>query len=144
MPCPFHISFPVEDLAAARAFYVGCLGAEEGRSTDAWVDFNLGGHQFSAHRVPAQPVSGPLGAGEPLGAVDGEAVPVLHFGLVLPWAEWEAMVLRLRAAGVPFRREPGLRFVGQPGEQATFFVDDPSGNALEFKAFRDPAALFAR
>ena len=133
------MSFPVADLAAARSFYVGCLGAEEGRSTAAWVDFNLGGHQLSAHLV-----SGGARAAGPTGAVDGEAVPVLHFGLVLPWAAWEALVLRLRAAGVPFRREPGLRFVGEPGEQATFFVDDPSGNALEFKAFRDPSALFAR
>jgi extradiol dioxygenase family protein len=139
MPCPFHISFPVEDLAAARAFYVGCLGAEEGRSTPAWVDFNLGGHQLSAHQV-----AGGARAPGATGAVDGEAVPVLHFGLVLPWAEWEALVRRVRAAGVPFRREPGLRFVGEAGEQATFFVDDPSGNALEFKAFRDPSALFAR
>jgi extradiol dioxygenase family protein len=141
MPCPFHISFPVADLTAARDFYLRCLGAQEGRATEDWVDFNLGGHQLSAHRVPPEAGGGLASSA---GEVDGEAVPVRHFGLVLPWAEWEALVVRLRAAGVRFRREPGLRFVGGPGEQATFFVDDPSGNALEFKAFRDPASLFAR
>jgi extradiol dioxygenase family protein len=135
---PFHLAFPVHDLAAARAFYGGVLGCPEGRSSESWVDFDLCGHQIVAHLV-----SGTL-AGADTNRVDGDDVPTRHFGLVLDWDEWERWALRLRAAGVRFLIEPHVRFRGQPGEQATLFVADPSGNALEFKAFRDRGRLFAK
>ena len=135
---PFHLAFPVHDLAAARAFYGGLLGCPEGRSSETWIDFDLYGHQIVAHLHPgmaaAQAHSNP---------VDGHDVPVPHFGVVLEMAQWEALAERLTAAGVRFVIEPHVRFSGQPGEQATLFFHDPSGNALEFKAFRDDAALFA-
>ena len=135
---PFHLAFPVHDLAAARAFYGDLLGCPEGRSSADWVDFDLEGHQIVAHLAPeeARPA--------PTNAVDGDAVPVRHFGLVLPWARWEALAERLKGAGVAFLVPPRVRFAGQAGEQGTFFVADPSGNALEFKAFRDEGQLFAR
>ncbi|USI73614.1 VOC family protein [Sphingomonas morindae] len=134
---PFHLAFPVDDLAAARAFYGGVLGCAEGRSAAHWIDFNLYGHQIVAHLDPAP-------RGDAVRApVDGHDVPVPHFGLVLDWDEWEALAARLVAAGIAFGIEPHIRFVGQPGEQATMFFRDPAGNALEFKAFRDPAKLFA-
>lgn len=133
---PFHLAFPVTDLAAARTFYGGLLGCPEGRSSDEWVDFNLYGHQIVAHLAPAEDAA----ATNP---VDGKQVPVRHFGVVLPWEEWHALADRLKAAGVTFVIEPGIRFTGKVGEQATMFFLDPSGNALEFKAFRDPARLFA-
>lgn len=134
---PFHLAFPVHDLAAARAFYGGLLGCREGRSSDQWVDFDLHGHQIVAHLAP--------GAARPEAAnrVDGEDVPVPHFGLVLPMAEWRALADRLTAAGTDFVIAPTVRFAGQAGEQATMFFTDPSGNALEFKAMADPAKLFA-
>ena len=138
MTRPFHLAFPVHDLAAARAFYGGMLGCTEGRSSDAWVDFNLYGHQIVAHLDPAAravAVSNP---------VDGHDVPVPHFGVVLTMDEWRALSDRLKAAGTRFGIEPHIRFVGQPGEQATMFFCDPSGNALEFKAFADDAMVFAR
>lgn len=134
---PFHLAFPVNDLAAARAFYGGVLGCGEGRSSDRWVDFDLFGHQLVAHlddRARGAEASNP---------VDGHDVPVPHFGVVLTMADWQSLADRLRAAGVEFGIEPHLRFVGQPGEQATMFFRDPSGNALEFKAFADDAMLFA-
>ena len=137
VPPPFHLAFPVDDLAAARAFYGGVLGCAEGRSSDAWVDFDLRGHQIVAHVVRGH--RGDAGTN----AVDGHGVPVPHFGLVLTWEDWEALVARLRGAGHPFASEPYVRFAGQVGEQGTFFVRDPAGNALEFKAFRDPGRLFA-
>jgi extradiol dioxygenase family protein len=133
---PFHLAFPVTDLAAARIFYGGLLGCPEGRSSDEWVDFNLYGHQIVAHLAPAEDAA----ATNP---VDGKQVPVRHFGVVLPWDAWHALADRLKAAGVTFVIEPGIRFAGKVGEQATMFFLDPSGNALEFKAFRDPARLFA-
>lgn len=136
---PFHLAFPVHDLAAARAFYGELLGCPEGRSSAAWVDFDLHGHQIVAHLHP-RAAAADAAANE----VDGEQVPVRHFGLVLEWDAWEALVARLRDAGQRFLVEPGVRFAGEVGEQATCFVRDPSGNALEFKAFRDPRALFAR
>ncbi len=136
---PFHIAFPVDDLVQARAFYGGVLGCPEGRSGDAWVDFDLYGHQIVAHLVPGQ-----TPAPAPTNAVDGEAVPVRHFGVVLDWHEWHALAERLRDAGSDFLIEPGIRFAGESGEQATMFIRDPSGNALEFKSFRDPGRLFAR
>ena len=137
MSRPFHLAFPVHDLAAARAFYGGTLGCVEGRSSDAWIDFDLFGHQIVAHLDPAAravAVSNP---------VDGHDVPVPHFGVVLTMDDWTALAARVRNAGVRFGIEPHTRFVGQPGEQATMFFCDPSGNALEFKAFADDAMLFA-
>lgn len=134
---PFHLAFPVHDLAAARAFYGGTLGCPEGRSSDSWVDFDLFGHQIVAHLDPAAKsvaVSNP---------VDGHDVPVPHFGVVLTMGAWRALADRVKAAGITFGIEPHIRFVGQPGEQATMFFFDPSGNALEFKAFADDAQLFA-
>jgi len=134
---PFHRAFPVRDLAEARAFYGGVLGCREGRSSDRWVDFDFFGHQVVAHLSPGAD-------GGATNEVDGDAVPVRHFGVVLPWEEFPAMARRLEERGIPFLVAPKVRFRGQPGEQATMFVRDPSGNALEFKAFRDPARLFAR
>ena len=134
---PFHLAFPVHDLAAARAFYGGTLGCAEGRSSDAWIDFDLYGHQIVAHLDPA------ARAVRVENAVDGHDVPVPHFGVVLTMADWETLRDRLVAAGTQFGIAPHVRFVGQPGEQATMFFYDPSGNALEFKAFADDAMLFA-
>ncbi len=134
----FHLAFPVRDLASTRRFYGELLGCPEGRSAEDWVDFDFQGHQLSAHVLPE--ACGNAHAHD----VDGDDVPVRHFGLVLPWARWQELRERLTRAGVDFRIEPHVRFQGQVGEQATLFVEDPSGNALEFKAFRDPARLFAR
>ncbi|WP_066483183.1 MULTISPECIES: VOC family protein [unclassified Sphingomonas] len=135
---PFHLAFPVHDLAAARAFYGGVLGCAEGRSAAHWVDFDLFGHQIVAHLDPAaKPVA-------VANAVDGHDVPVPHFGVVLTMAAWEALAERVRAAGIAFGIAPHVRFKGEVGEQATMFFRDPSGNALEFKAFADDAMLFAR
>lgn len=133
---PFHLAFPVTDLAATRAFFVDVLGCRVGRTSDAWIDFDFFGHQLSAHLVGRNAA---VGTNE----VDGDDVPVRHFGVVLPWDAWHDLAGRLEARGVAFRIRPHLRFRGQVGEQATFFVEDPSGNALEFKAFKDPARLFA-
>jgi extradiol dioxygenase family protein len=135
---PFHLAFPVHDLAAARAFYGGVLGCPEGRSSDEWIDFDLYGHQIVAHLDPAAQ------AAVHTNAVDGHDVPVPHFGIVLTMDDWEALAARLVKAGTQFGIAPHIRFKGQPGEQATMFFYDPSGNALEFKAFADDAMLFAR
>jgi uncharacterized protein len=135
---PFHLAFPVHDLAAARAFYGGLLGCPEGRSSDAWVDFDFFGHQLVAHLVPRAAAA----AGS--NPVDGHDVPVPHFGAVLAMAEWEELAARLEGAGVDFAIPPTVRFKGEPGEQATMFFRDPSGNAIEIKAMADPAKLFAR
>ena len=135
---PFHLAFPVDDLDAARRFYGEVLGCPEGRSADHWIDFDLHGHQIVAHLAPE---TAALRASNP---VDGEDVPVPHFGLVLPMDEWKALAARLRDGGVNFVIEPTIRFEGQPGEQATMFLLDPAGNALEFKAMADPAELFAK
>ena len=132
----FHLAVPVDDLAAARRFYGELLGCPEGRSAAEWVDFDFYGHQLVAHMAPRR--------SEHRNPVDGEHVPVPHFGLVLGWAEWEALATRLRAGGVAFDIAPGVRFAGRPGEQATMFLHDPAGNALEFKAFRRPDELFER
>ena len=135
---PFHLAFPVDDLDAARRFYGDVLGCPEGRSASHWIDFDLLGHQIVAHLAPEaarQRATNP---------VDGEDVPVPHFGVVLPIADWKALAERLRAAGTKFVIEPTVRFEGQPGEQATMFFLDPAGNALEFKAMADPAKLFAK
>lgn len=135
---PFHVAFPVHDLQLARAFYGGMLGCPEGRSAEDWVDFNFHGHQIVAHLAPEE-----TGQAQ-RNAVDSHGVPVRHFGIVLPMAEWESLAERLRAKGVQFLIEPYIRFKGQPGEQATMFFLDPSGNALEIKAFSDITRLFAR
>jgi uncharacterized protein len=135
---PFHLAFPVDDLVAARRFYGELLGCPEGRSADHWVDFDLRGHQIVAHLAPDAVWSR---ASNP---VDGDDVPVPHFGVVLEMEEWKALAERLRAADVQFVIEPTIRFEGQPGEQATMFFLDPAGNALEFKAMADPAKLFAK
>jgi uncharacterized protein len=134
---PFHLAFPVHDLAAARGFYAGVLGCPEGRSSDEWIDFDLYGHQIVAHLSSAPPR--PVHHNE----VDGHEVPVPHFGVVLDWGAFHSLAERLQAAGTRFVIPPGIRFAGQVGEQATMFFQDPSGNALEFKAFRDPSRLFA-
>jgi len=134
---PFHLAFPVDDLAAARDFYGRVLGCPEGRSAGHWVDFDLRGHQIVAHLAPH---AAPRKSSNP---VDGEQVPVPHFGLVLAMDEWKALARRLEAAGVEFIIPPTIRFAGEPGEQATMFLTDPAGNAIEFKAMADPGKLFA-
>lgn len=135
---PFHLAFSVDDLAAARRFYGDLLGCPEGRSADEWIDFDLFGHQIVAHLAP--------GAVRSRGSnpVDGHDVPVPHFGVVLPMDAWRALADRLEERGMEFVIAPTVRFEGQPGEQATMFFLDPSGNALEFKAMADPAELFSR
>ena len=135
---PFHLAIPVHDLVAARNFYGQLLGCAEGRSSSEWVDFDFFGHQLVAHLDPRKT------AEVHRNRVDGHDVPVPHFGVVLEWAPWHELAERLRARGVHFEIEPGLRFAGQVGEQATMFFYDPSDNALEFKAFKDPTRLFAR
>lgn len=137
---PFHLAIPVDDLAAARAFYGELLGCPEGRSAEQWVDFDFFGHQLVCHVSANAP-----GRGAATNPVDGHDVPVPHFGAVLGMDAWHALAEHLRAAGVEFVIEPHVRFEGQPGEQATMFLLDPSGNAIELKAFRDVAGqLFAR
>ena len=135
---PFHLAFPVDDLTAARDFYGRILGCPEGRSSDHWIDFDLHGHQIVAHlardAVRAR-------ASNP---VNGEEVPVPHFGLVLGMDEWKVLADRLSSCGVEFVIPPTVRFAGEPGEQATMYCYDPAGNALEFKAMANPANLFAR
>lgn len=134
----FHLAFPVRDLNEARAFYGSLLGCREGRSSDDWVDFDFFGHQIVAHLSPD------AGAHKAHNPVDGKQVPVRHFGAILSMPQWQALADRLIAHGTDFIIAPGIRFQGLPGEQATFFFLDPSGNALEFKAFQNDAAIFAR
>ena len=138
---PFHLAFPVTDLQATRQFYIDVLGCGLGRSSDHWIDFDLFGHQIVAHQVPASDQQQVDDAGS--NAVDGHDVPVPHFGVVLDWDTWHTLADRLRAKNVQFAIEPHVRFPGEVGEQATMFFRDPSGNALEFKAFKDPGQLFA-
>ena len=134
----FHLAFPVTDLARARDFYGRYLGCAEGRSSDAWVDFDFFGHQIVAHKVASAQMS------DATSLVDGDNVPVRHFGVVLSIPDWESLAAKFKSAGQAFVIEPHIRFRGQPGEQATMFFLDPFGNALEFKAFADPDRLFAR
>jgi extradiol dioxygenase family protein len=138
---PFHVAVTVRDLDEARKFYCELLGCEEGRSDADWIDFNLFGHQYVCHRLPdgASKERGP----QHHNFVDGKKVPVPHYGVVLSLDEWEQLAQRLFAADVQFIIEPYIRFRGQPGEQGTLFISDPSGNALEFKGFRDFDTLFA-
>ncbi len=134
----FHLAFPVRDLAEARAFYGELLGCPEGRSSPDWIDFDFHGHQIVAHLSPAE-----VGH-KATSPVDGHNVPVRHFGVILNPADWDALAARLKAAGTTFIIEPNVRFKGEPGEQSTMFFLDPSGNALEFKAFADDAMVFAK
>ena len=136
---PFHLAFPVRDLAEARAFWGGEIGCGEGRSSGEWIVFDFYGHQIVAHCVGERAVAD---AGS--NPVDGHGVPVPHFGIVLTLPDWEALAARLKAAGVRFEIEPYVRFKGQPGEQATMFFRDPSGNAIEMKAFASLEQLFAK
>ena len=133
---PFHLAFPVHDLEEARRFYAGLLGCPTGRESSEWIDFDLYGHQIVAHLAPAE-------AAAATNKVDGEDVPVRHFGVILEWQDWEKLAERLKGR-LKFIIEPGIRFKGQVGEQATMFFKDPSGNALEFKAFRDMGNLFRK
>ena len=134
----FHLAFPVHDLSAAREFYAGVLGCEEGRSSERWIDFNLYGHQIVTHLADE-------GAGvKATNHVDADHVPVPHFGVVLPMDEWKELAEQLRSKGVQFVIEPKIRFEGEVGEQAKMFFLDPSGNALEFKAFNDFSQVFAK
>lgn len=135
---PFHLAFPVHDLTAARHFYGELLGCAEGRSSPEWIDFNFYGHQIVAHLAPDA-----CGTNQ-VSAVDGHGVPVRHFGAVLSMSQWQTLADRLRAAGTVFVIEPYLRFRGEVGEQATMFFHDPSGNAIEFKAFANMDSLFAK
>lgn len=132
----FHLAFPIRDVESTRRFYVELLGCAVGRSAERWIDFDLHGHQISAHVVEAK-------ANEGFNPVDGDRVPVPHFGLILEWSAWHALADRLRSHHVRFEIEPHIRFAGEIGEQATMFLRDPSGNALEFKSFRDDASVFA-
>ncbi|MCH3883282.1 MULTISPECIES: VOC family protein [Tenacibaculum] len=135
---PFHLAIPVQNLEKCRAFYRDILQCKEGRSTNHWVDFNFFGHQFVIHQkegfIPTEAVTNP---------VDGHAVPVPHFGVVLTWEDWHALAERLKVANTQFIIEPTIRFKGKVGEQATMFFNDPENNALEFKAFKDMSQIFA-
>ena len=133
----FHLAFPVDDLEAARHFYGEVLGCPEGRSDEHWVDFDLFGHQIVAHLVESR-------SERSVNPVDGDDVPVPHFGLLLRPSQWRTLADRLVDAGIAFVIEPHTRFAGQPGEQSTMFVLDPAGNALEFKSFADDSMVFDR
>ncbi|MCB9890955.1 MAG: VOC family protein [Planctomycetes bacterium] len=137
---PFHLAFPIDDLESTRRFYVDILGCAVGREASTWIDFELFGHQISAHVRPRRSATGKAFENP----VDGDEVPIPHFGVVLEWHEWHTLRDRLVAANTSFVVGPRIRFEGQVGEQATMFFRDPSGNHLEFKSFRDPRSLFAR
>lgn len=132
----FHLAFPVRDIAETISFYEGLLDCSLGRQATNWVDFDFFGNQISAHKVVEDP------DGAPTNPVDGDQVPVRHFGAILEWGEWEALGKKLKAAEVPFVIDPKVRFKGKPGEQGTFFVSDPSGNVLEFKTFKSMDSVF--
>ncbi len=138
MLAPFHLAIPVRDLDETRSFYRDVLGCAEGRSSDLWVDFNFFGHQLVIH------MSGEANTNLESNAVDGHDVPIPHFGIVLTWEDWTNLSEDLTNQGIEFIVEPYIRFIGLPGEQATMFFLDPSGNALEFKAFQDIDELFAQ
>lgn len=134
---PFHLAFPIRDIEETRVFYQNLLGCEIGRSTEKWIDFNFFGHQLSAHVKPEELAQAKANQ------VDGKNVPVRHFGVVLKWEDWQALAAKLKDHQLQFIIEPYIRFKGEVGEQATMFFLDPSGNALEFKAFQDPDQIFA-
>lgn len=133
---PFHLAVPVKDLEETRVFYREIMGFEEGRSSNTWVDFNLFGHQFVIHKVDEL-------KGVDVNPVDGKSVPVPHFGVILNWTDWEQLATRLEGK-VDYIIEPYIRFKGEAGEQATMFFEDPSGNALEFKAFKNDEDIFRK
>ena len=135
---PFHLAFPIHDLEQTRYFYGTILQCVEGRSAPRWIDFNFFGHQISAHLVPQE--SSHTSTNE----VDGDTIPTRHFGAILPWEQWEKLHIRCKEMGVHFRITPKIRFQGKAGEQGTFFIDDPSGNVLEFKTFRNNEQIFSR
>ena len=135
---PFHLAFPVHNLQQTRYFYGTILRCTEGRSADRWIDFNFFGHQISAHLVDIESSQAKTNC------VDGDAVPTRHFGVILPWEQWEELHTRCCESGIDFRIPPKIRFRDQAGEQGTFFIDDPSGNVLEFKTFRNHEQIFAR
>lgn len=137
MASPFHLAFPVKDLEATRKFYKELIGCKIGRTSDRWIDFDFFGNQVTAHLKPEELQKAATNE------VDGEKVPVRHFGAILEWQQWHDMVDRLRGENIHFVIEPYIRFEGQPGEQATMFFYDPSGNALEFKSFKDKSHIFA-
>lgn len=137
MNTPFHLAFPVKDIESTRAFFGDLLGCEIGRSTDKWIDFNFFGHQLSAHVKPEELAQANTNA------VDGKNVPVRHFGAILEWNQWHELADKLTEYGIEFVIEPYIRFKGEVGEQATMFFLDPSGNALEFKSFKDTSQIFA-
>jgi extradiol dioxygenase family protein len=134
---PFHLAFPVTDLEATRHLFCEVLGCTTGREATRWIDFNFFGHQITAHLVDAHAMQ------EPTNSVDGDNVPARHFGVILEWPEWHALADRLRESDIEFLIEPTIRFADEVGEQATLFFKDPSGNALEFKSFKDPDQIFA-
>ncbi len=134
----FHLAYPVKDKEQTRRFYADVIGCEQGREAETWIDFDFYGHQVSFHVKPEA-----FRTTEPTNAVDGKDVPVRHFGAVLDWEAWHALRDRLIAAGIDFIIDPYIRFKGETGEQATMFFLDPSGNALEFKSFKDPGRIFA-
>lgn len=133
---PFHLAIPVDDIEKCRVFYKDIIGCEEGRSSDKWVDFNFYGHQLVIHESPVSK--------KEANPVDGHDVPIPHFGVVLDWTDWEQLANHLKNKNIEFIIEPYVRFKGETGEQATMFFLDPSGNALEFKAFKDLNQLFAK
>ena len=134
---PFHLAFPVSDLEATRDFFTDVLGCATGRSSDRWIDFDFFGHQVVAHLADADLNPAPTNP------VDGKQVPASHFGVILDWNEWHTLADKLKSANVEFLIEPNIRFEGEAGEQATMFFTEPSGNALEFKSFRDMSQIFA-
>jgi uncharacterized protein len=134
----FHLAFPVQDLESTRHFYIDLLGCQVGRESTSWIDFNFFGHQITAHLSPQEARQV---AANP---VDGDDVPVRHFGVILDWNEWHTLAEKLTQYGTAFVVEPHIRFKGEVGEQATMFIKDPSGNALEFKSFQDMSRVFAR
>ena len=138
MLSPFHLAIPVKDIATTRDFYTEIIGCSVGREAERWIDFNFFGHQVSAHLKPEALIK------TATNPVDGESVPVRHFGIVLDWEIWHKLVERLNQQKIHYLIEPTIRFVGEVGEQATFFITDPSDNALEFKSFKDKDQLFAR
>lgn len=135
---PFHVAFPVRDLEEAREFYTNTLGCMPARESEHWIDFNLFGHQVVAHLAPEEAKEADKNS------VDGDAVPVRHFGVILERGDWEALSSRIKSSGNNFLIEPRVRFEGKPGEQRTLFLLDPSGNALEFKSFADDSFIFKK
>lgn len=140
---PFHLAIAVDDLAAAEHFYHALLGCPIGRRSESWIDFDFYGHQLVTHLEPID-IKSDTNKDTARNQVDGDAVPVRHFGCVLEWGAWERLIAQVQSAGLSFLIEPRIRFVGKPGEQGTFFIQDPAGNALEFKTFKDQSQLFAR